>query len=91
MIHDAYLYKNLLSTYINDYGLDFTLIETDWNKDKILKKIIVSFYNATKIFFGIYYLASYLFLQQVYLISQKFVLHRYDDILESIIYEIESK
>ena len=35
MIHDTCPYKNLLSTYINDRGLDFILTETDWNKDKI--------------------------------------------------------
>ena len=91
MIHDAYPCKNLLSAYINYRGLDFILTETDWNKDKILKEFLVSFYIATKILFGVYYPTSYLFLQQAYLISQKFVQYRYNDILESIIYEIKSK
>ena len=91
MIYDVYPYKNLLSTYINIHRLGFTLIETNWNKDKILKKILISFYNATEIFSGVYYPISCLFLQQVYLISQKFAQHRYDDILESITYKIKSK
>ena len=43
MVHDAYPYKNLLSAYINDHGLDFTLTKNDQNKDKILKKNLVSF------------------------------------------------
>ena len=52
---------------------------------------MISFYNATNILFDVYYLSSYSFLQQVYLISKKFLQHRYDDILETIIYEIKSK
>ena len=69
MIHDAYSYKNLLSTYINDHRLDFTLTENDWNKDKILEEFFISFYNVTNILFDIHYPTSYSFLQQAYLIS----------------------
>ena len=88
MIHDAYSYKYLLSTYINNHELDFILNENDWNKDKILEEFLVSFYNITNILSGVYYPTSYSFLQQAYLISQKFVQHRYSDVLEPIIYEI---
>ena len=62
MIHDAYPYKNLLSTYTNDHGLGFILTEIDWNKNKILEEFLVSFYNATKFFFYVYYPTSCLFL-----------------------------
>ena len=48
MIYDVYLYKNLLSAYIIDHGLDFTLTETGWDKAKILEEFLVSFYNATE-------------------------------------------
>ena len=63
MIYDAYPYKNLLSAYINDRGLDFILTKNDWNESKILKKILVNFYNTTNIFSDIYYPTSCLFLQ----------------------------
>ena len=63
MIHDAYPYKNLLTAYINDRGLGFTLTETDWKKGKILEEFLVSFYTATNNFSGIYYPTSCSFLQ----------------------------
>ena len=91
MIHDAYPYKNLLSAYINDRGLGFTLTETDWNKGKILEDFLLSFYNATNVLSGIYYPTSCSFLQQAYIISQKFAEHRYDDVLMPIIDLMESK
>ena len=91
MIYNAYLYKNLLSAYTNDRGLDFTLVKNNWNKGKILKKFLVSFYNVTNILSSVYYLTSYSFLQQTYFISQKFIQRRYNDILELTIYEIKSK
>ena len=52
MIHNAYLYKNLLSVYINDRGLGFILTQTNWKKEKNLKDFLVSFYNATNTLSG---------------------------------------
>ena len=91
MIYDAYLYKNLLSIYINNRGLSFTLTKIDQNKDKILKEFLVSFYNTIEFFFDVYYPISCSFLQQAYLISQKFIQYKYDDVLKSIINKIKSK
>ena len=91
MIHDAYPYRNLLSAYINDRGLGFTLTEIDWNKGKILEDFLVSFYNATNILSGIYYPTSCSFLQQAYIISQKFAEYRFDTVLMPIIEQMESK
>ena len=58
MIHDAYPYKNLLTAYINDRGLGFTLTEIDWEKGKLLEEFLVSFYTATNNLSGIYYPTS---------------------------------
>ena len=85
MIHDAYLYKYLLTAYINNCRLGFVLTETDWTKDKILKTFLVTFYNATNVLSGIYYPTSCLFLQQVFDISRKFIEYRFDDVLMPII------
>ena len=91
MIHDAYPYKNLLSAFINDRGLGFTLSENDWNQGKILEDFLVTFYDATNVLSGIYYPTSCSFLQKAYIISEKFKEYRYNDVLMPIIYNMETK